>query len=636
MVSDSLTYISRAEVSRLRKKIKSPILRATVLANVFRLNALSMIMEAGSGHVGSSFSAMDIVTWLWLEEMQHPNDDTRLNSDVYFSSKGHDAPGLYAVMIGIGKIGESFTHRLRRINGLPGHPDVQTPFVAANTGSLGMGLAKARGMAGARRLTKKSGRLFVLLGDGELQEGQNWESLQPIANDGFSEITAIIDFNKIQSDAYVKNVSDLGNLEAKFKAFGWEVFRIDGHNMREIKNVFQKTKNSIGKPKVIIADTMKGKGVSFMQKVASDGFYKFHSGAPLPELYKKAAEEIISNLESALRPLGLSISIQQKIPLPSRALSPRAERLVSAYGDELVKLAQKHSDIVALDADLVLDTGLVSYSKAFPDRHVEVGIAEQYMTSMAGGYALKGMLPVVHSFECFLSTHANAQIYNNATERTKIIYVASLAGVLPATPGHSHQSVRGISLVGSIPGLTMIEPSNEKEARMAIRFAVEKNKESTYIRLITIPLELPYALPADYVLKRGVGVGIRQGKDIAIIAYGPTLLKEAFLASGILENNGLKVAVFNMPWLNVVDERWFRKTFQEFKNIITLDDHFIRSGLGDQIAAMIARSGLKTKILSLGITEIPVCGTPAEVLAHHGLDAVSISRQIRSLLYPNI
>ncbi|HEY4495893.1 MAG TPA: transketolase C-terminal domain-containing protein [Candidatus Paceibacterota bacterium] len=632
MVSDSLTYISRAEVSRLRKKIKSPILRATVLANVFRLNALSMIMEAGSGHVGSSFSAMDIVTWLWLEEMQHPNDDTRLNSDVYFSSKGHDAPGLYAVMIGIGKIGESFTHRLRRINGLPGHPDVQTPFVAANTGSLGMGLAKARGMAGARRLTKKSGRLFVLLGDGELQEGQNWESLQPIANDGFSEITAIIDFNKIQSDAYVKNVSDLGNLEAKFKAFGWEVFRIDGHNMREIKNVFQKTKNSIGKPKVIIADTMKGKGVSFMQKVASDGFYKFHSGAPLPELYKKAAEEIISNLESALRPLGLSISIQQKIPLPSRALSPRAERLVSAYGDELVKLAQKHSDIVALDADLVLDTGLVSYSKAFPDRHVEVGIAEQYMTSMAGGYALKGMLPVVHSFECFLSTHANAQIYNNATERTKIIYVASLAGVLPATPGHSHQSVRGISLVGSIPGLTMIEPSNEKEARMAIRFAVEKNKESTYIRLITIPLELPYALPADYVLKRGVGVGIRQGKDIAIIAYGPTLLKEAFLASGILENNGLKVAVFNMPWLNVVDERWFRKTFQEFKNIITLDDHYIRLGLGDQIAAMIARSGLKIKILSLGLTEIPVCGTPAEVLAHHGLDASSISKNVKAFL----
>ena len=564
MTNDSLTYISRTEVSRLRKKIKDPVLRTTVLANVFRLNTLSMIMEAGSGHVGSSFSAMDVVTWLWLEEMQHPNDDKYLNSDIYFSSKGHDAPGLYAIMIGIGKIGESFTHRLRRINGLPGHPDIQTPFIVTNTGPLGMGLSKARGMAGARRLTKKSGRIFVLLGDGELQEGQNWESLQSIANGGFSEITAIIDFNKIQSDTYVKEVSDLGNLEAKFKAFDWEVFRIDGHNMREIKNVFQKTKRNIGKPKVIIADTIKGKGVSFMQKVASDGFYKFHSGALLPELYKKAAEEIINNIESALHPLRLDVTIEQKISIPRREVSSQAERLVTAHGDELVRLAAKRPDIVALNADLVLDTGLVPYSKNFPDRYVQTGIAEQYMTSMAGGYALKGLLPVVHSFECFLSTHANAQIYNNATERTKIIYVASLAGVLPAAPGHSHQSVRGISLVGSIPGLTMIEPANEKEARMAIRFAVEKNKESTYIRLVTIPIELPDVLPADYVLKRGVGVEIRQGKDIAIIAYGPTLLKEAFLASEILEKNRLKIAVFNMPWLNTIDEVWFKKTFQEF------------------------------------------------------------------------
>ena len=633
MTNDSLTYISRAEVSRLRKKIKDLILRATILANVFRLNALSMIMEAGSGHVGSSFSAMDIVTWLWLEEMRHPNDDTYRNSDIYFSSKGHDVPGLYAIMIGMGKIPERLAHRLRRINGLPGHPDVQTPFIAANVGPLGMGLSKARGMAGARRLAKKGGRIFVLLGDGELQEGQNWESLQPIANGGFSEITAIIDFNKIQSDTYVKNVSDLGNLEAKFRAFGWEVFRINGHDMREIKDVLQKTKRGTGKPKVIIADTIKGKGVSFMQKVASDGFYKFHSGAPLPELYKKAAEEIISNIESALRPLGLDIAIEQKIPIPRREVSSRVERLVTAHGDELVRLAARRPDIVVLNADLVLDTGLVPYSKTFPDRYVQAGIAEQYMTSMAGGYALKGMLPIVHSFECFLSTHANAQIYNNATERTKIVYIGSLAGLLPASPGHSHQALRGISLVGSIPGLTMIEPSNEREARMAIRFAVEKNKESLYIRLVTIPMELPYVLPADYVLKKGIGVTIRPGKVIAIIAYGPTLLKEAYLASEILENNGLKVAVFNMPWLNVIDERWFKETFQKFKNIITLDDHFIRLGLGDQIAAMIARSGLNTRILSLGITEIPECGTPAEVLSHHGLDAASLAKKIMSF-YP--
>ncbi len=633
MISDSLTYIPRAEVDRLRKKIKDPILRASILANVFRLNALSMIMESGSGHVGSSFSAMDIVTWLWLEEMQNPNDNKKRNADIYFSSKGHDAPGLYAVMIGLGKLKEALRHRLRRIDGLPGHPDVRTPFVITNTGALGMGLAKARGMAGARRLAGKSGRIFVLLGDGELQEGQNWESLQPIANGGFSEITAIIDFNKIQSDTYVKDTSDLGNLEAKFRAFGWEVFRIDGHNMREIKAVLQKTKRGIGKPKVIIADTIKGKEVSFMEKVASDGFYKFHSGAPLPELYKKAAEEIINSVESALRPLGLEVAIEQKVPIPKRATSPRAERLIVAHGDELVKLAQKHPKIVAFDADLVLDTGLVPYSKTIPQRYVQAGIAEQYMTSMAGGYALKGMLPVVHSFECFLSTHANAQIYNNATERTKIIYVGSLAGLLPASPGHSHQALRGISLVGSIPGLTMIQPANEAEARLAIRFAVLQNKGSSYIRLVTLPIELPYVLPRGYVLKRGQGVKIRSGKEAAIVAYGPTLLKETYLAAEILEQAGLRVAVFNMPWLNTIDEAWFKKTFAKFKKIVTLDDHFVSQGLGVQIAAMITRGRLKSRILCLGIREIPACGTPAEVLAYHQLDAMSLSKQIRSFLH---
>lgn len=632
MLKETLTFISSAEVKRLRKKIQDPILRAKVLANVFRVNALSMIMEAGSGHVGSSFSAMDIVTWLWLEEMRNPNDDNRATSDIYFSSKGHDAPGLYAVMIGLGKLPESLMRQLRRLDGLPGHPDVHTPLVPANTGPLGMGLAKARGMAGARRLKKKRGRIFVLLGDGELQEGQNWESLQPIANDGYSEIVAIVDNNKIQSDMFVKDVSDLGDLEAKFKAFGWRVSRIDGHNIRDIRSALHKPKMASKKPRVIIADTIKGKGVSFMQKVASDGMYKFHSGAPSLEHYTKGIQELIQNIRHDLTPLGLSVSTVTDTRISTGTPSPQAERLISAYGDELVKLAHKHANIVVLDSDLVLDTGLVPFSKAFPKRHVEAGIAEQFMTSMAGGYALEGMLPIVHSFECFLATHANAQIYNNATEQTKIIYASSLAGLLPASGGHSHQSVRGISLVGSIPGLTIIEPSNEQETRMALRYAVEENKESTYIRLVTRPTEIPYTLPKKYRLQRGVAVELRKGTDAAIIAYGPTLLREAYVASQLLQTRGKSVAVYNMPWLNTIDKPRFKKTFRKFKHIIVIDDHYSKSGLGEQIGALMAESGMRAKLLYIGINEIPVCGTSDEVLTHHTLDAASLSKKIRTFL----
>src|SRR6266568_577391 len=149
------------------------------------------------------------------------------------------------------------------------------------------------------------------------------------------------------------------------------------------------------------------------------------------------------------------------------------------------------------------------------------------MVSAAGGMALRGLLPVVHSFSCFLSTRANEQIYNNATEKKKIIYAATLAGLVPAGPGHSHQSVRDISAIGSVPGLTAIEPCSEREARLAIRWAVEENESSTYLRFVNVPLELPYSLPASYALEVGRGVTLRSGprkNDVAVIGYGPILL----------------------------------------------------------------------------------------------------------------
>ena len=183
-----------------------------------------------------------------------------------------------------------------------------------------------------------------------------------------------------------------------------------------------------------------------------------------------------------------------------RVAPSKPERLVLAYGDELLQMARTRNDIVVLDADLLSDCGIEAFKEELPERFIECGIAEQHMVSAAGGMALRGLLPVVHSFACFLSTRANEHIYNNATERRKIIYTATLAGVVPGGPGHSHQSVRDISAIGSVPGLTAIEPCSEREARLAIRWAVEENAASTYLRFVNVPLDLPYALPASYAL----------------------------------------------------------------------------------------------------------------------------------------
>jgi Transketolase, N-terminal subunit len=275
-----LRFAPFEEIHRVRGSIADPLDRAAITGDICRLNTLYMIMNAGSGHIGSSFSSTDIITWLWTEELRDPNGPAP-GSDVYFSSKGHDAPALYALLIALGKLDASLLHRLRRFGGLPGHPDVETPYIAANTGSLGMGISKAYGMARAHRYLGTGGRIVVMTGDGELQEGQIWESLQPTANERLAEITVVVDHNKFQSDTAVAAVSDLGPIEEKFRAFGWHVRRADGHDPAVLRDVFAEFRTVTDKPKVFIADTIKGKGVSFMHGVAcGDQTYAFHAGAP--------------------------------------------------------------------------------------------------------------------------------------------------------------------------------------------------------------------------------------------------------------------------------------------------------------------------------------------------------------------
>jgi len=630
----SLTFVPLATIRRVRGDVTDPIARAEILADVCRINTLYMIMNAGSGHIGSSFSSTDIVTWLWTEELTDANGGAP-NADTYFSSKGHDAPALYSLLIALEKLDFDLLHRLRRLGGLPGHPDAETPFVATNTGSLGMGISKAYGMARARRATARRGRIVVMTGDGELQEGQIWESLQPVANEGLGEITVIVDHNKYQSDSTVQAVSDLGRIEDKFRAFGWELRRVDGHDLRRLSKAFRELDAIGDRPKVVIADTIKGRGVSFMEGVArGDQTYHFHAGAPSLEHYVAATRELVARVNERLAALRLDALSLADAPLPVRIAPSKPERLVVAYGDELLQMARDRKEIVVLDADLLSDCGIEAFKTELPDRFLECGIAEQHMVSAAGGLALEGMLPVVHSFACFLSTRANEHIYNNATEKTKIIYTATLAGVVPGGPGHSHQSVRDISAVGSIPGLTAIEPCSEREARLAIRWAVERNPASTYLRFVNVPLDLPYAMPPSYTLEVGRGVTLRSGSDVALVGYGPVLMTNAWRAAEELAAGGISAAVIDLAWLNRIDDEWVRSTLGRFPFIVTLDNHYVALGQGVMIAAALARTGVRADVMSLGLTDVPVCGTNAEVLAHHGLDGTSIARAVAARHVP--
>src|SRR5919107_1844318 len=233
-----LQYVPVGEFRRVLDAPVSAAVRSDAFAALARINVLYMIAGAWSGHIGTSFSSMDIMSWLFLNEIRDLDKGPDA-CDIFFSSKGHDAPGLYSVLIGLGLLPEEKVHQLRRLHGLPGHPHVETPFIQANTGSLGMGISKAKGMALANRAAAIERRIFVLTGDGELQEGQLWESLVSAANRGLGEIVAIIDHNKIQSDTWVQQVSHLGDLEAKLRAFAWHVVRVDGHDVAALERTFR-------------------------------------------------------------------------------------------------------------------------------------------------------------------------------------------------------------------------------------------------------------------------------------------------------------------------------------------------------------------------------------------------------------
>jgi len=638
-VDGTLYYVPIGEFNRIRNLEIQKIDMVAVFSNLVRLNTLYMIASAGSGHIGSSFSSMEIVCWLLLEEMRIPgiagSDDV---GDIYFSSKGHDAPGYYAALIGAGKMNFELIHKLRRINGLPGHPDIGTEYIETNTGSLGMGISKAKGMVTANRLQGNNGRVFVLTGDGELQEGQFWESLVSAANNSFVEITVIVDHNKLQSDTYVSNVSDLGDLEAKFSAFGWHVERMDGHDLSALSDTLNNCSKVVGKPKIIIADTIKGRGVSFMEHTAMKSdteMYRFHSGAPDAVTYIRATQELIDTINAQLSKLDQEPLSLESIKRTNTVTPPaKLQKLISAYSSALVEQADKHKNLVALDADLILDTGLIPFSEKFPNRFIECGIAEQDMVSQAGGMALKGLLPVVHSFACFLSTRPNEQIYNNATEHSKVVYVGSLAGVVPGGPGHSHQSVRDISALAGMPKMSLLEPCTEVEVEKLLDWCLGASSESSYMRLVSLPWPVPFTLSSDYKVEKGRGIAVTEGNDAVLFSYGPVMLTEAYKAASILKQSGIGLKVVNLPWLNQFDSQWLADAVHGYSAIFTLDNHYIRGGQGDMLISTLGQNvDLRGVVIQqYGIKQVPVCGTNDEVLKFHRLDAENLVQQISSKL----
>jgi transketolase len=612
-----------------------------LIADMCRANALVAVKRAGSGHLGSSFSALDLVVHLLWRELNVAAlgwDDP--DRDVFFSSKGHDVPGHYAALHAIGVIPTERLLRLRRLGGLDGHPDVGVPGIEANSGSLGMGLSKGRGMAWAKRFGGRGGRVVVMTGDGELQEGQNWEAFASAAHQGIGNLWAIVDRNELQSDKPTEEILALGALESKLRAFGWHVETCNGHDHEAIARALADMHGAPDDvPKALVAYTIKGRGVSFMEHPTAlrdgEGTYRWHAGAPDDEHFARAHAELVARIRQRLPDLRLepvpqldddaTTSLEGEPESGAGAGRTRVtdEYVAAAYGDELLELVRQRPEVVVLDADLASDCRIRAVELAYPSRFVEVGIAEQDMVSMAAGLARQGLLPVVNSFASFLASRANEQIYNQASEGTKVVYALHYAGLIPAGPGKSHQSIRDVSLLAALPGLTILQPSNADETRALLRWAVTKAPGPVAIRLAIGPsprlIELPDATP-----RVGRGHVLVDGDGPPLLAYGPVMLHEALVAAETLAG-GVRPRVIAMPWLNRVDADWLAEELLPHEDVFVVEDHAPVGALADALRRALDPT---TRVTAFGVEGWPACGTPPEALRAHGLDGSTLADRL--------
>jgi len=478
----------------------------------------------------------------------------------------------------------------------------------------------------------------VMTGDGELQEGQIYESLLAAANQRVSALTVIVDHNKLQSDKLVDDISPLGDIEAKGRAFGWHVERCGGHDTEALAAAFARCRSVSDRPQMIVADTIKGRGVSFMEHPhaleVGNGCYRWHAGAPDDESFVRAHDELLQRVSSRFAALGFGEPLLRELPPERKRPSKVTQEFVAnAYGQALVDLAPTHPELVVLDGDLAIDCHIRQFELRHSAQFIENGIAEQDMVSTAGGLARAGMLPVVNTFASFLAARANEQIYNNTCEQTKVIYAAHYAGLIPAGPGATHQSVRDISLVGALWNVVVVEPCNGDECRALVEYAVKQAKETCVIRLIIGPSPREIRLPADYALTEGRGTILADGTDAVMFAYGPVMLHEALGASEHLSSQGFGLRVVNMPWLNRLDREWLADVVRDYRSVFVVDDHSPVGGLGDCLLNALNELDLLGAMTfrKFAVEGHPACGTPEQVLPFHALDAENLARRVTSV-----
>ena len=645
--------------------------------------------EAGSGHPTSCLSAADVGTVLFNNyftyDIKNPGDP---NNDRFILSKGHAAPLLYTLFAMSGGLPLEELKTLRKFGSrLEGHPTPYFPYADAATGSLGQGLSVGCGIAIALRAqVQSSPKVYVLLGDGECAEGNVWEAVNFASHYKLDNLIAIADINRLGQSQETMFGHRIQEYIDRFSAFGFEVIAIDGHNFKEIEKAFElAVNNKSGKPFVIIAKTIKGKGVSFLEdkdnwhgkalkkeelekallelgeideslrfELAVRGTVKsYETAGRLTNISNDAQTEQAKNSNSIPSSLNESrltegsknikdkslptfssfeILDQSSIGIPVLKIQYKIGDEVATrevYGEVLAEMGRTNPLIYALDGDTKNSTYSEIFMKGHPDRFIECFIAEQNMVGVAVGLSKMGKIPFVSTFACFL-TRAFDQIRMSAISKANVKFVGSHAGVSIGEDGPSQMALEDIAMFGAIPDSIILHPCDGvSTAKLLPLFAAHTG--ISYLRTLRPKTSVIYK--EDEEFKIGGSKVLKQSENdiLTVVATGITVY-EALKAYEELKKQNINIRIIDCYSIKPIDREALIKCVNETKNktVITIEDHFEHGGLGDFVLSALSNTG--AEVFKMAVKKISRSGTKDELLNYAEIDSTNIINKVKQLL----
>ena len=596
-----------------------------------RVDSVRAAASTKSGHPTSSMSAADLMAVLLAKHLRYDFDrPEHPGNDHLVFSKGHASPLLYALFKAAGAITDEELLTFRQFGSrLEGHPTPIIPWVDVATGSLGQGLPFAFGIALAgKRLDRLPYRVWTLCGDSEMAEGSIWEAFEHAAYYELDNLTAIVDVNRLGQRGETMHGWDLDSYADRARAFGWHAITIDGHDVEQIDRAYAEAAETTGRPTVVVAKTVKGKGVAAVED--KEGFHGKALDDPAEAIAELGGERNIRIEVTRPESDGLPHAFPTgKLELPRYEVGSE-EATRKAYGEALTALGSARGGVVALDGEVSNSTFAEIFAKAHPDRYFEMYIAEQQMVAAAVGLQVRDWVPFASTFAAFF-TRAYDFIRMAAVSRADIRLSGSHAGVSIGEDGPSQMGLEDLAMMRAVHSSTVLYPCDANQTAKLVA-AMADLKGISYMRTTRAATPVLYDSNEDFPIGGSKVIRSSDEDDVAIVAAGITL-HEALKAADTLAEEGISARVIDLYSLKPVDVETLRSAAEATGGrIVTVEDHWPEGGIGETVLSTLADYEDGVRVDLLAVREMPTSGKPAELLAAAGIDADAIVEAARRLV----